>query len=113
MQDKIDIWHDILKFFISVGSYFSAILVGLFGKIGLEAILKKQYTVMQWFGIVLISVFFGYLASILCENYNWENSKHWLPSVATMFGQNIALYVSANYVRIGNALVEVFVRGRK
>jgi hypothetical protein len=30
-----------------------------------------------------------------------------------MFGQNIALYVSANYIRIGNALVDVFVRGRK
>ena len=113
MNDKLDVGSEILRFFVSIGSYISAITIGLFGKIGLEAMLKKRYTLTQWAGIVLISIFFGYLASILCENYGWEHAQHWLPSIATMFGQNIALYVSANYSRIFSALIDTFVRNRK
>jgi len=113
MNDKLDVGTEIIKFFLTIYHYVLAISIGIFGKIGLEAMLKKRYSLTQWAGIVLISIFFGYLASILCENYDWQRAQHWLPSIATMFGQNIALYVTANYTRIFSALVDVFVRGRK
>lgn len=110
MQDKVDIASEIGKFFLHMASYLSAVTIGLMGKIGLEAILKKRYTLAQWFGIVLISIFFGYLASVLCENYGWTDARHWLPSISTMFGQNIALYITANYQRILEQLVAVFIK---
>lgn len=113
MNDKLDVGHEILKFFVSVGNYILAITIGIFGKVGLEAMLKKRYSLTQWTGIVLISIFFGYLASILCENYGWQRAQHWLPSIATMFGQNIALYITANYTRIFTTLVDVFARGKR
>lgn len=110
MQDKLDIGTEIGKFFVSIASYLSAVTIGLMGKIGLEAILRKRYSLTQWFGIVLISIFFGYIASVLCENYGWTDARHWLPSIATMFGQNIALYITANYQRILSQLLAIFVK---
>lgn len=110
MMDEKNLVNDIFVFFTKASSYILSIIFGLFGKVGMEIMMKKKYTYLQWIGIVMISIFSGYIASVVCEVYKWDSASHWLPSVATIFGQNIAFYCVYNYKRIGDNIMDVITR---
>ena len=105
--------HDLKTMLSKVIPYVSAIAFGLFAKIGLEMILRKKYTIWQWIGVALFSIFCGYLTAVACDHYDWEFWGKWMPSVATLFGESIAFYIVHNSTRIIDTFVEVLLRIRK
>ena len=96
--------------FLKSMPYASAILFGLIGKVGMEMMMKKKYSIWQWIGIALVSVYFGYITAVMCEYNEWNTLKLWLPSLSTLFGQQIALYFVYNGKSILDRLVNSFFR---
>ena len=101
---------EMIIFLAKILHYASAILFGLIGKVGMEMMMKRRYSVWQWIGMVLISVYFGYIAATLCEIKGWDEMAKWLPSFATLFGQQIALYLVYNGKRILDKIVDAIFR---
>lgn len=109
-MDEKTFADQLLTFFTKLGSYPFAIAMGLVGKIGYEMMLGKRYTTAQWLGIGFVSVFFGYTTSVMCHDYQLETLEHFAPSLATMFGQQISIYMVNNYSRILSGIVKIFIK---
>jgi hypothetical protein len=107
MFEESKLATEIGSFFTKISGYIAAIVFGLFGKIGMEIMMKKKYTWWQWTGIAMVSVFFGYTASVICDMHEWERLGMWLPSIATLLGQNIALYLAYNYKNIFGRILDI------
>jgi hypothetical protein len=111
MQEETKLSHEIIAFFTKSGSWIFSVLFGLFGKVGMEIMMKKKYTWIQWAGVILVSMFFGYIGGLASLHWKLEPYKMSMTvSLMTIFGQNIAFYVVYNYKRIGDNLIDVFTR---
>lgn len=104
------IWHEIWAFFTKVGPMAMSILFGLFGKVGMEIMMKKRYTFIQWVGVVMVSVFSGYMSAVICDAHDWEIQSRWIVPLATIMGQNIAFYFVYNYKGIFDSLLDFLMR---
>jgi hypothetical protein len=110
MIEEKSFWQEAGMFFTRASTYVFPILFGLMGRYGLELAMRKKYTLAQWIGISFVSLFAGYITSRACTVYNWEVAQDILPSLATMFGYNGAMYIVYNYRRLGDIVVEVISR---
>lgn len=77
-----------------------SIAVGLIAKLSYELSQKRKLGVWQVFGITGISIFFGYLASILCVNNGWVTQGQIIVPVATLLGEKLAAYSVTNFNKI-------------
>jgi len=114
MQEETKLGQDILAFFTKSGSWIFSVLFGLLGKVGMEIMMKKEYSWLQWAGVVLISTFSGYIGGLAAMHWNFEPFKMSMTvSLMTIFGQNIAFYCVYNYKRIGDGLLSLIVKSKK
>ena len=117
MQEETKTGLDIAAFFTKSGSWVFSVIFGLFGKIGMDLMMKKKYTWYQWIGIMMISLFSGYIGGLMSIYWGWYKPDNLYKmfmtvSLMTTFGQNAALYCVYNYKRIGNGIVDSIFRGK-
>ena len=111
--NEYDIISEVSAFMSKSFTYILSILMGLMGSIGFDLMVNKRYTWKQRLGIVMVSLTFGTLGSLVCEYHDFGMLKHVVPALSTMFGQYIALYVNKNYKHIGDAVVFLITKGNK
>ncbi len=113
MQEKVDVWATVIGFLVKFAGYIIGIFLGLMGTFGFDMMTAKPYTTKQKIGVALVSIATGGVTVMFVEHHNVGFLKYILPSITTMFGQYIALYVAANYTKIGDALLLIFSKNQK
>ena len=85
----------------------TSILLGILGLVGRLMFEGKNLGKWQKAGIVLLSVFIGYQTSNLCDYMEWDNLRKILVPTTTMYGQHISAYITQNYSRILNGILDI------
>lgn len=109
MQEETNLATDIMAFFTKLSSYLMPLILGLFGKIGNILYSQRHLTCWQIVGVIFISLWYGWIASVACEVYKWEHVRHILPGAATMLGEYVNTWFIQNYKRLLNGLFRLFI----
>lgn len=102
--------NELIEFVTRAWAYIGSVMVGVIAKISTEVLMKRKLSFMQWLAIVGVSVFFGYLSAVWCDNRGWEEQAKYIVPLATLMGEKIMIYLSANYRRIGDAILSIFTK---
>lgn len=114
MQDETSLGAEIWGFFTKLSSYIMPVVLGLFGTIGNILYSQRKLTRWQVVGIIFISLWYGWIASVACEAYQWTHVRHILPGAVTMFGEYINTWLLHNYKKYLNRIVDaIFKRNEK
>jgi hypothetical protein len=101
--------HNELAEFISRCWVWGAgIVAGVVAKISTELMMKRKLSLLQWLGIVGVSMFFGYLTAVWCDSNGWVSQGRYIVPLATLMGEKITIYLTANYRKIGDAILTIF-----
>lgn len=91
--DEISQW--VAKFL--VWSFY--IMIGIVAKLAFDSrthpLTKRQIIIKT-----VLSVFVGFLASVLCENYGAEKWGKVIVPVATLVGEGLLVYMMSNYRKL-------------
>jgi hypothetical protein len=66
-----------------------AIVVGLMAKYSYELSKGRKLSILAWVGITGLSVFTGYMASVICDYYHSYDASKIIVPLATLFGEKI------------------------
>ena len=66
-----------------------AIVLGLMGKYSYELSKGRKLSAISWFGITGLSVFSGYMSSVICDYYHYDKASKIIVPLATLFGEKI------------------------
>jgi len=102
--------NELIEFITRAWAYIGSVMVGVIAKISTEVLMKRKLSFIQWLAIVGVSVFFGYLSAVWCDNRGWEEQAKYIVPLATLMGEKIMIYLSANYRRIGDAILSIFTK---
>jgi hypothetical protein len=102
--------HEIMEFITRAWAWIGSVMVGVIAKISTEVLMKRKLSFVQWLGIIGVSVFFGYLSAVWCDNKGWEEQGRYIVPLCTLMGEKITIYISANYRRIGDAILSIFTK---
>lgn len=97
--------NEILNYFQTWGVYIGSVSVGVIAKISYEISQNRKMTLLQWFAIILISVFSGYLATVICLYYGLANQTGFIVPMVTLLGEKAIIYMSNNYKPILDAIL--------
>lgn len=100
MSDEKSIISELYIFMSKAGASVIAIFIGIMAKISHDIMLKKSHTWLEWFGIVGVSVFGGYLMAQYCDSHGMSEEGKWLIPLATLFSEKIFMYIAANWNKI-------------
>jgi hypothetical protein len=100
-----EFWNEVGAFLGKSSAYIGAIAVGVVAKISSEILMKRKLNIIQWFGIVGISVFFGYLTAVYCANNDMDQQSKWLVPLSTLFGEKIMIYLTTHYKAILHKII--------
>ena len=64
-------------------------------------------TIVQWIAIVGLSIFVGYLTSVICMENGWVTQSQYLVPIATLLGEKVVVYIFQNQKKILSALLNV------
>jgi len=103
---------EIHEFMARTGTWILAIGIGIIAKISTELMMKRKVSFIQWIAIVGISIFFGYLSAVWCDQNGWVSQGRYIVPVVTLMGEKIVIYMAANYQRIGDALLSIFTKNK-
>lgn len=104
--------HELLILFDKLLAGFGLISLGVAGMIGSILVQKRKLTRLQWCGIILLAVFFGKMAYILCGSYGFsDGTKSWTVPLATLLAEKIIIALfHIDYKRIILDLLDVVKR---
>lgn len=105
--------HEWYAFLLKAGTWVISaisIAIGVVGKICYELAAKRKLTFLQWIGVAGISVFVGYITAVWCSSNELDTQGYVIVPVATLFGERIVIYVTANYQRILTGIMDVFMK---
>ena len=105
----MEVQHNELQEFLARSwVWIVGIGAGVLAKISSEVLMKRKISLVQWLGIVGVSVFFGYIAAIWCDSNGWVEEGRFIVPIFTLMGEKITIYLSTNYMRIGDAILYLF-----
>ena len=104
-------YHDeLVQFFTKWSSYIVGTAIGVIGKISFEIGMKRKMSLWQWFGIVGVSIFAGYLVSALCAANGWDAQAGYLVPISTLLGEKLLIYITNNYQAIFGRILSIFTK---
>ena len=110
MYEKTNIFTEAFTFLTKWGSVILSIGIGVLAKVSTEVLLKRKLSMMQWLGIMGVSVFGGYLMATWCQTSGWQEQGYYLVPLATLFSEKITIYITTNYRDILSRLLDLFIR---
>ena len=102
MQNPVD---DFYAFIYKFSGFIMSIMAGVLTKISYEMLMKRKLSLMQWIGIIGVSIFFGYLCSVYCLNNGLEKQSSWFVPICTLFGEKIMIYFTTHYKTIIDKII--------
>ena len=109
MNENFNLLHEIGAFFGKSWAWILSIGVGVIAKLSTELLLKRKLSMMQWIGIMGISIFGGYLMAVWCTSHGWTTEGNYLVPLATLFSEKVTIYITTNYKIILSRLLDLFV----
>ena len=105
----MEVQHNELQEFLARSwVWIVGIGAGVLAKISSEVLMKRKISLVQWLGIVGVSVFFGYMAAVYCDSNGYVSQGRFIVPLITLMGEKITIYISTNYMRIGDAILSIF-----
>lgn len=89
-------WEELGNFFGKAGMVFTYIAIGLVAKLAADSIggkLTRRQIIIK----AALSIFAGYIASIICENTNNQKWQGVIIPVATLLGEAMVVWTMANW----------------
>lgn len=89
-------WHELEIAFSKALGWLVWVTIGVAAKLAFESRIKK----LSWkeiAAIVVISVFVGYLANLICKKTGYEDWGGIIVPVSTLLGQSIVNFVLTNW----------------
>lgn len=93
-------WNDVMVFCGKWSTFIVGISIGIIGKISYEIYMKRTLSILQWFAIVGLSIFVGYLMSVYCLSKGMDAQAQFLVPITTLLGEKIVVYLFENYKSI-------------
>lgn len=106
----MDVLSDFITLLTKGWVYIAGVAAGVVAKVSTELLMKRKLSFMQWLAIVGVSVFFGYLSAVWCDGNGWQTQGRYIVPLCTLMGEKIMIYLSANYRRIGDAILSIFTK---
>jgi hypothetical protein len=103
-------WIEIGELLNNTHTYVVGIGVGLLGKLSYDIYMKRTLSLLQWFAVIALSVFCGYLTSQYCTSCGHTDLAQVLVPLATLFGEKLIQYVMENHKTILNNVLSMFKR---
>jgi hypothetical protein len=102
-------YHDISNWIKSIyeDAILLGVMIGLVGKLSYEIYIKRVLSMFQWIAVIGMSVFSGYLTSLVCISYGLTTQTQILVPLGTLLGEKVFIYIMANYKRIFNAIFQL------
>jgi hypothetical protein len=72
--------------------------------------MKRKMGLLQWIGIVGVSVFVGSLTYSWCQNSGFKNQLSVIVPIATLLGERILIYITANATAIFQKIISIIVK---
>lgn len=102
--------NDLSSFLTKFTTAIIMVAVGVLGKISYELVMKRKLGVLQWIGIVGVSVFVGYLSYMWCNHSGFTNQLGVIVPIATLLGERILIYVTSNSQLIFQKILSLFIK---
>lgn len=109
MHEKANIFNEIVAFVTKWGTVIASIGVGILAKVSTELLLKRRLSMIQWVGIMGVSIFGGYMMSVWCHTRGWLEQSYYLVPLATLFSEKVMIYITTNYKIILGRLLDLFI----
>lgn len=109
MHEKANIFQEIVAFFAKWGTIVMSIGVGVLAKVSTELLLKRKLSMLQWLGIMGVSIFGGYLMGMWCHINGWQEQSYYLVPITTLFSEKITIYMMTNYKMILSRILDIFI----
>lgn len=68
---------------------------------------------VQWIGIMGVSIFGGYMMAAWCHNKGWLEQSCYLVPLATLFSEKVMIYITTNYRAIIDRIVDAFFKKKE
>ncbi len=96
-----------MAFLSKFSTFIVSTAVGVIGKISYEIGMKRRMSLIQWFGIVGMSIFAGYITSVWCVSNGWKKQGQYIVPITTLLGEKILIYLTTHYKSILHKLLAV------
>lgn len=93
-----------------INTYVIGVGIGLVAKVSYDVYMKRTLTLMQWFAVISLSVFCGYITSAYCISCGRTELAQVLVPLATLFGEKVIMYIMENYKQILGGIIAIFKR---
>ena len=100
--------NELFTFLTKGWVYIGGVVAGVVAKISTELLMNRKLSLMQWIGIVGVSIFCGYFCAVYCDVKGYEQEAKYLVPLCTLMGEKGMIYISTNYKRIIEVLILPF-----
>jgi hypothetical protein len=113
MDGNFNLLTEIGAFFSKSAAWILSIGVGVIAKVSTELLLKRKLSMMQWIGIMGVSIFGGYMMATWCHSHGWVTEGNYLVPLATLFSEKVMIYITTNYRAIIDRIVDAFFKKKE
>jgi uncharacterized membrane protein AbrB (regulator of aidB expression) len=100
------LWNDVVEWCTKFSTWIIGISVGTTAKLSYELYMKRTLSFIQWIAIISLSIFVGYLSSVICVNYGWHQQGQVIVPVTTLLGEKLVVYLFENYKSILGIIIK-------
>lgn len=108
---KQTVWQEIVNFIPKLLIWAAYITLAVVAKIAFDSrfvkLSAKQIAIK-----IILSVFVGVLAAILCETLHWNTWGKVIVPVSTLIGEGIVGYIISNWEKVANLFLSIFIKSK-
>lgn len=97
-------WQEIVQGLTKGLVWLGYISIGVMAKLAFDS-RKAQLTKKQIVVKSILSIFTGYLAAVLCEQYGYIQWAKVIVPVSTLLGEGIVMYIMTNWKKWANKII--------
>jgi hypothetical protein len=99
---------EVLAFLTKGWVYIGGVVAGVIAKVSTELLMNRKLSLLQWIGIVGVSIFCGYVCAVYCDVKGYQQEAKYLVPLLTLLGEKGMIYISTNYRKIIDAILLTF-----
>ena len=100
-------WHEVGQFFGKAMIWLAYISIGVIAKLAFDSRnnnLSRRMIIIK----SILSIFCGYIAAVICENYGYVSWGKIIVPVSTLLGEGIVVYFMSNWKSLANKFFTAF-----
>lgn len=101
---------DFMQWIASIYKWMLMIFIGIIGKLSHDLSRKRKLTLIEWFGVIGVSAFVGYVVCVWCIHNGMDKQAAFIVPIATLLGEKIMIYVTDNFKSIAARVIDAILR---